>query len=152
MELVLFIGLQASGKSSFYAARFAKTHVHVSKDLFPNAASRDRRQTRLLEEAFAAGRSVVLDNTSPTPEVRAPLIALARRHGARVVGYYFESKVADCLARNRARSGKARVPDVALFATAKRLAPPSPAEGFDALYHVRLAGPDRFEVSDWPAA
>jgi predicted kinase len=32
MELVIFIGLQASGKSTFYHERFARTHVHVSKD------------------------------------------------------------------------------------------------------------------------
>jgi len=33
LELVIFIGLQATGKSTFYRARFAATHVLVSKDL-----------------------------------------------------------------------------------------------------------------------
>ena len=148
-ELVLFIGLQGSGKSSFYRARFAGTHAWVSKDRFPNNRRPARRQRQLVAEALGAGRAVVVDNTNPTREERAELIALARSFGAGVVGYYFESRLADCLERNRQREGKARVPDVALYATRKRLCCPSPAEGFDRLSFVRLLGEDRFEVLDW---
>ena len=148
-ELVLFVGLQGSGKSSFYRARFATTHEWVSKDRFPNNRNPARRQRQLIEEALSAGRSVVVDNTNPTVQERAELIALARSLGASVVGYYFESRVADCLERNRQREGKARVPDLALYATRKRLCRPSPAEGFDRLSYVRLLGEGRFEVLDW---
>jgi hypothetical protein len=63
--------------------------------------------------------------------VRAPLIALARRHGARAVACYFETTVRDAVTRNRRREGRARVPDAAIFATSKRMDPPSLAEGFD---------------------
>ena len=38
--------------------------------------------------------------------------------------------------RNAARVGKARVPQVALFVTAKRLERPTPEEGFDALHSL----------------
>ena len=148
-ELVVFIRLQAAGKSSFYRARFAGTHDLVSKDRFPNNRNPARRQRRLVEEALGAGRSVVVDNTNPTPEDRAELIALARSLGATVVGYYFESRLADCLERNRQRQGKARVPDVALYATRKRLRLPAPAEGFDRLHYVRLLGEGRCETLDW---
>ena len=91
----------------------------------------------------------MVDNTNPTADDRAGLIALARSFGATVVGYYFESRLADCLERNRQREGKARVPEVALYATRKRLCRPSPAEGFDRLCYVRLLGEGRFEVLDW---
>jgi predicted kinase len=138
MELVLFIGLQGSGKSSFYRERFADSHVLVSKDLWPHARRRDARQRRLISEALASGRSVVVDNTNPTPELRAPLISLGKSHGARVIGYAFESLLEDCLARNAKREGRARVPEVALYATRKVLRWPSPAEGFDALSFVRF--------------
>lgn len=131
MELIIFVGLQASGKSTYYHTHLAATHVHVSKDLMPNASRRDDRQMRLIGEALAAGRSVAVDNTNPTPAVRAPLMALGRRYGARVVAYFFETTVKDAVTRNRAREGKARVPDVAIFVTAKKLVPPTLAEGFD---------------------
>lgn len=43
MELIIFVGLQASGKSSFYRARFAANHEHVSKDLLRNNSQPERR-------------------------------------------------------------------------------------------------------------
>src|SRR5262249_25076447 len=84
-----------------------------------------------------------------TREDRAELISLARAFGAPAVGYYFESRLADCLERNRQREGKARVPDPALYATRERLCSPSADEGVDRLYYGRLLGEGRFEVLDW---
>jgi predicted kinase len=149
MELVIFIGLQASGKSSFYRARFAQTHALVSKDLMPNNKNRNRRQLVLIAEAFAAGKSVVVDNTNVTAADRKPLVEIARTHGARVVVYYFASSLKDCLERNWQREGANRVPDVALYTAVKRLERPAAAEGFDACYYVRLAAEGAFEVADW---
>jgi predicted kinase len=137
-ELILFVGIQAAGKSTYYAAHFAATHVHVSKDLMKNVRNRDERQQQLIESALAAGRSVVVDNTNPTPLVRAPLIELGRRHGARVIAVFFESVVKDTVARNRLREGKARVPDVAIYVAARRLVKPTLDEGFD---EVRAIAP-----------
>src|SRR5688572_26774382 len=82
-ELIIFVGLQASGKSTYYQANFAATHVHVSKDLM-KPRNRDAKQLEMIEEALSHGRSVVVDNTNPTPAVRAPLIAIGQRHQARV--------------------------------------------------------------------
>ena len=149
MELVLFIGLQGSGKSSFYRERFAATHVHVSKDLWPNARKREARQRRLIDEALARGESVVVDNTNPRLEDRAPLIAIGRERGARVVGYAFESDLEACLGRNAGRVGRARVPDKALHITHRKLRWPSYAEGFDALFHVRIDPAGGFHVREW---
>ena len=131
--LVIFVGLPASGKSTYFRERFAATHVHVSKDLLP----RGGRQEPLVEKALAAGKSVVVDNTNPSPAVRAPLIALGRRHGARIIAYFFEVDVKTALVRNRQRVGKARVPDVALFVTRKKLVPPSYDEGFDEIHVIQ---------------
>lgn len=146
LECAILIGLQGAGKTAFYRTRLAGTHRHVSKDLFRHARNKNARQLAEIEAAFAAGASVAVDNTNPTPESRAPVIALARRFGARVVAYYFESTLDESLARNRARQGKARVPDVALFVTARKLTPPSSAEGFDRIYRVRIVGENEFDV------
>lgn len=145
-ELVVFIGLPASGKSSFYRQRFGATHAHVSKDLLPaGARDKDARQRALLERILVSGGSAVVDNTNPRAADRAPLIALARAHGARAVGYFFEPQVKGSLRRNQER--ERRVPAVAVFTTARRLEPPSAAEGFDELFLVRLEENGSFEVS-----
>jgi len=149
-ECVIFVGLQASGKTSFYRQRFVPTYVHVSKDNFPGARNRDARQSALIEAALGEGRSVVIDNTNAAPADRKAAIATARRLGARVIGYYFDSTRRGSLGRNRGREGKARVPDVAILATAKRLVPPSLDEGFDELYAVRLTDSGTFEVVRYP--
>ena len=137
MDLVILVGLPASGKTTYYRDHFADSYVHVSKDLMPNARRRDDLQERAIGQALQSGRSVVVDNTNPSPAVRAPLIALGRRHGARIIAYYFETAGKECLVRNRQREGKARVPDVAIFVTSKKLVPPSESEGFDEVHVVK---------------
>jgi predicted kinase len=148
-ELAILIGIPACGKSTFYRERLAATHALVSKDAFPNNRNRDRRQRQLVEEALDAGRSAAVDNNNPTRAERAALIAMARERGLRTVGYYFESRVSDALARNERREGRARVPDVAIYSMAKALERPALDEGFAALFHVRLDPAGGFVVSGW---
>jgi predicted kinase len=149
VELIILIGLQAAGKSTFYRTYFAETHDWISKDRLRNNRKPARRQRQLLEEALQAGRSVVIDNTNPTRQDRAELIERGRAFGAAVRGYYFASCLAECLERNRQRTGKARVPDAALYITRSKLEAPALTEGFDRLFFVRLVGEGRFEVLDW---
>jgi predicted kinase len=149
LGLVILIGLQASGKSTFARQHFAATHAYVSKDLLRSNRQPGRRQAQLVAEALQAGRSVVVDNTNPTVAERAALIDLGLARGARVVGYYFPTSVREALVRNRARAGSARVPDVAIYATRRRLVPPTLAEGFAALYTVRFGPGGAFEVRPW---
>lgn len=129
----MFVGLQGAGKSTYYHAHYAATHARVSKDLMRSTHDREGRQRRLVAEALAAGRSVVVDNTNATRSSRAALVELGRAYGARVVAVWFDVPIGECLARNRRRQGRARVPDVAIFATARHLEPPTLDEGFDAV-------------------
>jgi predicted kinase len=148
-ECVILIGLPASGKSTFYRERFAGTHDHVSKDLMRHARRPEDRQQRLIAASLAAGRPVVVDNTNPRRADRAAIIETARRHGAAVVAYVFETEAGDALRRNRAREGPERVPDVAIFTVRKRLEQPDFPEGFDRIYRVRLHEAERrFEVRE----
>jgi predicted kinase len=148
MELVILVGLQGSGKTTFYRERFAATHAHVSKDNFRSNPRPARRQRQLIAEAFAAGRSVVVDNTNPTAADRAELIEMARAAGAGLVCYYFPPDLEASLRRNARREGKARVPDPAVRITAARLEPPTPDEGFDRLFRVRAVEGGGFEVTE----
>ena len=149
MQLVIFIGLQASGKSTFFRTHFAETHKLVSKDLLRNNKKPSRRQAQLIEEALQAGESVVVDNTNPTIEDRASLIQLGCSYNAEIIGYYFESILNQCLERNQQRTGRARVPDVGIYATIKKLKRPSYAEGFHKLFYVQIADNSAFEVRKW---
>jgi predicted kinase len=145
-ELVVMVGLQGSGKSTWVAEHLAGTHVVVSKDHWPNARHREARQRRIVAEQLAAGASVVVDNTNPSPAERAPLLALAAEAGVAARSVVMDTAVETCRQRNDARTGRARVPDVGLFSTAARLVLPSTAEGFAQVRVVRgdaqAAGPD----------
>jgi predicted kinase len=129
--MVVMAGLQGSGKSTWVRAHLAGTHVVVSKDHWPNARRREARQQRVVAELLAAGTSVVVDNTHPTPAERAPLVAAARAAGVAVRAVWVDTPVATCMARNDAREGRARVPPAGLYGTAGRFVPPSTEEGFD---------------------
>ena len=101
-----------------------------------------------MAESLAAGRSVVIDDTNPSAAVRAALITVAKSHGAEIIGYAFKTDTAGALRRNRARQGRDRVPDVAIFTARKRLELPTLAEGFHRLFEVKLNEREKtFEVT-----
>ena len=144
MEAVIFIGIQASGKTTFYVERFFHTHVRLSLDMLRTR----HRLDMLLRACIAVKQRFVVDNTNLTAAERAYVIDLARAAGLPVVGYYFESRLADCLRRNDARPAGQRVPPKGVAGAAKRLEPPALTEGFDALYNVRIAVPGSFTVTE----
>jgi predicted kinase len=145
VQLILFIGLQGSGKSTFYARSFADTHVRINLDMLGT-----RHRERLLLGACIEGKTpTVIDNTNPTPEERARYIVPARAAGFAVIGYYFQSRVDDCKARNAARPIDRMVPLPGLLGTYKRLVLPTLAEGFDALRYVRIDEAGAFVVQEW---
>jgi predicted kinase len=148
MELIIFIGLQASGKSTFFRQQFATTHEHISKDLMPRKG-KEQRQQQLIETALEAGKSIVVDNTNPSPIERASIIDRGKRYQATIIGYYFSSVIEECMQRNRQREGKALVPDVGFYTTVKKLEKPDYAEGFDRLFYVRIGENNDFIISEW---
>lgn len=147
IELVLLVGLPASGKSTFYRERLAESHVLVSKDTMRKGSNRAKRQRRAIEAAFSEGRSVAVDNTNVSREERGSAIEVARLYGARVIVYHFAESVAACRERNALRDGAACVPLVAIYAAAKRYEEPSFEEGIESIHRVTLT-PDGFEVDE----
>src|SRR5918994_1297220 len=145
-DCVILVGLPASGKTTFYQRSFASTHIHISKDNWPNAPRKGVRQARMIAEALSQGRSIVVDNTNPTVDDRRAIIDVAHAYGARIVGYYFDASTREAVGRNRGRTGPQRVPEVAIFTTAKRMAAPRLDEGFDDLFHVSIQEDGNFNV------
>lgn len=147
MEAVLFIGIQATGKSSFFRTRFFDTHVRINLDML-----RTRHRERLLLAACIEGKQpFVVDGTNPSAAERARYIVPARAAGFRVVGYVFLSSLGAALERNAARVGAARIPDAGLRNAYARLELPTRAEGFDELHRVRLDDRGGFAVEAWDA-
>ncbi len=145
MEAIIFVGIQASGKSSFYRERFFDTHLRINLDMLK---TRNREQI-LLHACIEAKQPFVIDNTNPSAEGRARYIGPARSAGFRVLGHYFHAPVTEALDRNKERTGKDRIPEKGIFGTQKRLHVPSFEEGFDALYRVRIDEEGRFVVEEW---
>jgi predicted kinase len=130
VRVVVLCSLPGAGKSSWCAANLEQTHVVVSKDRMKSARRKQDRQARELRAALAAGSSVVVDNTNLTVADRAAIVVIAQEFGAPVGAILVEAPLATCLERNAARVGTACVPEGILRGMARRLEPPTLAEGF----------------------
>lgn len=140
-EMVILVGIQAAGKTSFYRERFFDTHVRISLDLMK---TRDRER-HLIAACLAVGQPFVIDNTNTLASERAPYLAAAKQAGFRSIGYFFKTELRAAIARNNKRQpGKIPVP--AIIRSRKRLEPPTAAEGFEVLYTVTLDEENRFTV------
>ena len=69
----------------------------------------------------------------------------AKAAGFEVIAYYFDCPFQDALARNNRREGKAKIPDIGIKGTAKKMQLPSFEEGFDKLFMVKV-GDNNFTV------
>lgn len=142
--LAVLMGLQGSGKSTFYQKFLAEDFVRVNLDTLKTR----HREKLLIEKCMADKVSFAVDNTNPQRSDRARYIPAAKENGYRIIGYFIESKIKDCIERNSGREGKARVPEVAIAATSKKLEMPSLDEGFDELYFVKNDGIN-MTVEEW---
>jgi len=145
MEAVILIGIQGSGKSTFYRERFFDTHVRINLDMLKTG----HREKCLIDACLICKQSFVVDKTNASQEERRRYIGAARAAGFTVVGYYLRSSVAECQERNETRPTHQVVPLKGLLGAAGRLERPSRDEGFDRLYYVRVDGAGRFVVEDW---
>jgi predicted kinase len=69
---IVFCGLQGSGKSTYFARRFADTHVRLNLDMLRTR----NREDVLLHACLAVQQPFVADNTNPTPPQRSRYAAL----------------------------------------------------------------------------
>ena len=144
MEAVILVGVQGAGKSTFYRERFFDTHVRINLDML---RTRDRER-QLLNACLDAGQSFVVDNTNPQASDRARYVGPARAKGFRVIAYFFDVPLRDAMQRNNQRKLRQKIPAVAVAGTHKKLERPSKDEGFDQIFTVQVAEPDRFVVTE----
>ena len=143
LQAVIFSGVQASGKTTFYAERFLGTHVRISMDLMRTR----HRERRFLETCLETGQRFVVDNTNPTADERRPYVEAALEAGYDVVGYQFLIAAGHALERNERRAGRDRIPVAGLLDTYKRLEPLRLQEGYGEVLVVEMAEAGGFRVS-----
>jgi predicted kinase len=147
MEAILFCGIQASGKTTFYLNHFFKTHVRISLDLLRTR----NRERAFLQTCLHTGQRFVVDNTNPTRAERNYYIDEAKAHRFKIILYYFSSDAEACLQRNDNRAGKEKVPIAGLRGTSKKFERPSFEEGIEQIYEVFIRD-SQFHVVQWPKA
>ncbi len=142
--LAIIIGIQGSGKSTFYENYLAENYVRINLDTLVTR----EKEWELVKECFEKGYSMAIDNTNPTKYDRQRYIPLALINGYKIIGYYMDSKLEDCIKRNNQRTGKEKIPLEAIRRTANKLQLPSYDENFDELYKVKNNGKE-FLIEKW---
>jgi predicted kinase len=141
MQAIIFIGIQGSGKTTFYAERFLKTHVRISLDMLKTR----NKERQFVQLCLATGQKFVVDNTNPTSAERKKYLEAAKEARFEVIGYFFSATMAEAMERNNTRTGKENISIIGIRATHKKMQPPTLEEGFDALYEVAIRD-GNFEV------
>lgn len=147
-EMAVLIGIQASGKSTFYRTCLP-SFIHVSKDNFRNNKNKARRQEQLIRVAAERSENVCVDNTNVSREDRAAVVALGQELGYFVTGYVFEFDRDRTLRWNLEREQRDQVREAGIWATLKGYEPVTRDEEFDKLRYVRPDGDGGFAVEEW---
>ncbi|AZH30439.1 AAA family ATPase [Paenibacillus sp. M-152] len=145
MECVIFIGIQASGKSTFYKERFFKTHMRINLDMLKTR----NRENMYLQTSIETMQRFVVDNTNPTVEERKKYIDACKNKGFKIIGYYFEPDCAESIKRNEQRTGKEYIPEIGIKSVMSKLEVPSYEEGFDEIYSV-ISSEGTFRIEKQP--
>lgn len=144
MEAIIFCGIQATGKTSFFKNKFFKTHIRLSLDQLKTR----NREKKFLNLCIETQQSFVVDNTNPTKLEREKYISIAKNNKFKIIGFYFQSKINEALERNNLREGKEKIPEIGIKATHNKLQIPTFDEGFDELYYVEIDN-NNFIIKQW---
>jgi len=144
METIIFCGIQATGKTTFFKENFFNSHIRISLDQLNTR----NKEEKFIETCILMQQPFVVDNTNPTKAERARYISIAKANKFKIIGYYFQSKLIDSLNRNSQRLGKSNIPDVGIKGTFNKLELPGFEEGFDELYYVEIDD-GNFKIKEW---
>ncbi|WVO17508.1 polynucleotide kinase 3'-phosphatase [Cryptococcus depauperatus] len=149
IEMVVFVGYPASGKSSFYKKHFAPLgYEHVNQD---KLKSREKCLSKG-EEFIKGGRSIVVDNTNRNRETRSHWVNLARKHNVPIRAFHFlcppelakHNNLYRAYYRPPDEPVRTLLPAVAFSTFRSSFEEPNKEEGFDEVKAVNF----QFEGSD----
>lgn len=142
--VAILIGIQGSGKSEFYKRFLSANYAHINLDTLHTR----NKENIEIEKQISLGNNMAVDNTNVTVAEREKYITIAKEHGYKVVGYFLESKLKECIARNNNRLGKEKIPSMAIAATSNKMQIPDYNEGFDELFFVKNDGRE-MKIEKW---
>lgn len=144
-EVIIFIGIPGSGKSTFFRKNFFDTHVRINLDMLKTR----NREKIIFEACLLAKQSVVIDNTNVQRVDRERYITAAKERGFSVIGYFLRSSLQECLKRNKSRELNRFVPEIGVKGRFAKLEMPSLDEGFDDIFFVKIDANGEFVVERW---
>ena len=140
-EVVVFVGCPASGKSSFYAKHMKpKGYIHVNRDTLGSW----QKCVSECSKVLSAGKSVVVDNTSPDKDSRSRYIEVACQHKVPVRCFQFMTTLAHAKHNNRFReltlksSSYVKVNDMVFNMYKSKFCEPEIGEGFSEIVKIHF--------------
>lgn len=140
-EVVIFVGCPASGKSTFFAKYMKPNgYIHVNRDTLGSW----QKCVSECAKALSAGKSVVIDNTSPDKASRLRYIEVARKHKVPVRCFQFMTNIAHAKHNNRFReltvesSKYVKVNDLVFNTYKSKFSEPDLGEGFSEIVKVHF--------------
>lgn len=131
---IIFIGIPASGKSTYFIDHYYETHIRVNLDMLKNR----RREDIMVKACLQAKQSFVVDNTNFTRGLREKYFTLVKEFGLnefKITAVYFEPDLERSLNWNRSRDR--HVPDYVIKSMLSQLEPPTLNGGFDNIIVVQ---------------
>lgn len=132
MEAIIFIGIPASGKSTFYNVNFLNSHYLISNDLL----NKKNEEWKLIDFCLETNKNMVIDNTNYSKEKRLAYIDIIKPYNFNIIGYFFDIDVNRSIKWNKEREQSKIIPDVAIRTINKKIEKPKLSEGYDKLFHI----------------
>ncbi|KAF6246439.1 kinase [Nitrosopumilus sp. b3] len=120
------IGVALSGKTTYIKANF--DHERVALSFFDNDR---KKELKYIEKCLGEGKSVVIDDTNLTSNIRKQHIDLAKKYNAKVRGILMNTSRG--LLEKRQKSRREPFPLAVIYKQLKELETPVSDEGFDEL-------------------
>ena len=120
------IGVALSGKTTYVRTNF--DHEVIRLPYFDNNR---KKELAYIEECLKEGKSVVIDDTNLTQNIRKQHIDLDKKYNAKVIGIFMNTSIS-LLHQRRTRRNE-QFPLVVINKQLKEIETPTKDEGFDLL-------------------
>jgi HAD superfamily hydrolase (TIGR01662 family) len=151
-EVIMVMGLPASGKSTYAQSWINKGYSHLNRD---KEGGKTESLLPKLEKLLQDSKSVIIDNTHVGVDSRKSFIEMCAKHNVAIHAHYVSTPIERCLfnAATRMIKLQGKLLDVeeikalnhpniftsnVLFSMKKKLQPPKTEEGFDSVQEIKI--------------